>query len=57
MLELKIAIYHRAASLCSQASCMYWLKNHWPDQALFKHYQHTNCMLRSRMYAWQLYYY
>ena len=24
--------------------CMqYWLKNHWPDQALFKHSLHTNC--------------
>jgi len=20
----------------------YWLKNHWPDQAFFKHSPHTN---------------
>ena len=26
------------------SKCMqYWLKNHWPDQALFKHSLHTNC--------------
>jgi len=36
MLELKFAIYHRAASLSSQASScsrctQYWLKNHGLD--------------------------
>ena len=25
----------------------YWLKNHWPDQALFKHSLHTNCISNS----------
>ena len=50
MIELKFAIYHRAASLSSQASSVdevlvmqYWPKNIWPDQALFKHSPHTNC--------------
>jgi len=46
MLELKFAIYHRAASLSSQvnSSLAYWLKNNSPDQALFKHSPHTNCI-------------
>ena len=50
MLELKLAIYCRAASLPSQASYAiieYWLKNHWPDQAFFKHSLHTNCISNS----------
>ena len=25
----------------------YWLKNHWPDQAFFKHSQHTNSISNS----------
>ena len=25
----------------------YWLKNHWPNQALFKHSLHTNCSSNS----------
>ena len=25
----------------------YWLKNYWPDQALFKHSPHTNCISNS----------
>ena len=25
----------------------YWLKNHWPDQAFFKHSSHTNCISNS----------
>jgi len=25
----------------------YWLKNNWPDQALFKHSLHTNCISNS----------
>ena len=25
----------------------YWLKNHWPDQAFFKHSPHTNCISNS----------
>ena len=30
------------------SSCMqHWLKNHWPDQALFKHSLHTNCISNS----------
>jgi len=41
MLELKLAIYYRAASLPSQAM-QYWLKNHWPNQAFFKYSRHTN---------------
>jgi len=49
MLELKFAIYDRAARLSSctgfPSRCMqYWVKNHWPDQALFKHSLHTNCI-------------
>ena len=28
--------------------CMqYWLKNHWPDQVVFKHSLHTNCISNS----------
>ena len=30
------------------SSCMqHWLKNHWPDQALFKHSLHTDCISNS----------
>ena len=54
MLELKFAIYHRAASLSSQASSIdavlamqYWLMNHWSDRALFKHSPHTNSISNS----------
>ena len=34
---------HRLLSRCMQ----YWLKNHWPNQALFKHSLHTNCISNS----------
>jgi len=43
MLELKFAIDHRA--VCPHRFPMqYWLKNHWPDQAVFKHSLYTNCI-------------
>ena len=41
------------ASITEQQVCphrlpiQYWLKNHWPDQALFKHSLHTNCISNS----------
>ena len=34
--------------VCPHKLCMqYWLKNHWPDQVLFKHFLHTNCISTS----------
>ena len=42
MLELKFSIYHKVASLSSQASSAVLTK-----QALFKHSQHTNCISNS----------
>jgi len=52
MLDLKFAIYHRAASLPSWASwvdvcSIGWRAIERPDQALFKHSRHTNCISKS----------
>ena len=44
MLELKFAIYHRAASLPSQASYAVLVEDLIIDQTFFKHSQHTNCI-------------
>jgi len=43
MLELKFAIYYRAASLSHRLPMQYWLKN----QAFFKHFPHTNSISNS----------
>jgi len=37
MLELKFAMYYKATSLPHRLPMQCWLKNHWPDQAFFKH--------------------
>ena len=43
----------RLLSITEQKVCphrlhmQYWLKNQWPDQALFKHSLHTNCICNS----------
>jgi len=44
MLELKFAIYYRAASLPSQASCAVLAEE---SQAFFKHSQHINSISNS----------
>jgi len=44
MHELKLSITEQQVH--PQTLCMqYCLKNQWPDQALFKHSLHTNCVL------------
>jgi len=48
MLKLKFAIYHRAASLPSQASYAVLAEE---SQAFFKHSQHTNSISNSAILA------
>jgi len=48
MLELKFAIYYRAASLPSRLPMQYWLKI---SQAFFKHSPHTNSISNSAIFG------
>jgi len=47
MLDLKFAIYYRAANLPSQASCAVLAEESLADQAFFEHSLHTNSISNS----------
>ena len=52
-LEANACLRWSLPSITEQQVCphrlpvQYWLKNHWPDQAHFKHSLHTNCISNS----------
>ena len=47
MLELKFATITEQQVSPHRLPMKYWLENHWPDQAFFKHSQHTNSISNS----------
>ena len=49
MVELKVTIYSITEQQVSfyRLPMQYWPKNHWPDQAFFKHSLQSNCISHS----------